>query len=211
MVSSSSVSRRGDRLLQLDSPEEEVLEGQQRKQAAVAYPSHGDDTSGGESVEPVVVGRRHDDQQDEAGIEDAQEHEEELAELGHALLAGGETAAEETRVVDEHGSDAERVTEMQGRERRELVEELVTGVDGLGILASNCVEESESLGEEARGHAWVRGEGDEAQQIREGHHATSGGELSMGRCGIVIPREKAMAQGGLVWFEEKIGIRRLGL
>lgn len=147
-----------------------------------------------------MVGRRHNDQQDESGVYEAQQHEEELAELGHALLTGSKAASEEAGVVDEHGSDTERVSKVQRRERRELVEEFVAGVDGLGILTSDRVEEAVLFGEEARGHAWVRGEGDEAQQVGEGHHATSGGELRVSRCGIVVPCKEAKTRARLDGF-----------
>lgn len=86
-------------LVQLDTPEEEILQRQQIQQEAVAQPSHAHNTHSRHCVEPVVVGRSHNDGQDEHGVYEAQNGEEDLAELGHALLAGGETATEDAGVV----------------------------------------------------------------------------------------------------------------
>ena len=134
-----------------------------------------------------MVGGGDDDGQDEQRVHDAEDGEEDLLELGHALLAGRQATAEEARVVHQDGADAERVSEVQRRERSQLVEELVGRVDRLGILAADGVEEAVLLGEQPGRHARVGGEDDEAHEVGERHHAARGGELGVRRGCVVVP------------------------
>lgn len=80
---------------------------------------------------------------------------------------------------------------MQRGERSELVEEFVGGVDGLGVFAADGIEEAVLLGEEARRHAWVGCEGDEAQEVGETHHAAGCSELIASGRGVVVPCKEA--------------------
>lgn len=97
----------------------------------------------------------HDDGQNEAWVHDAQDSKEDLPGLGHALLTGSEAAAENARVVHEDGADAERVAKVQRGERRQLVEELVGGVDGLGVLVTDRIEEAVLFGQQTGRHAGI--------------------------------------------------------
>lgn len=139
-----------------------------------------------------MVSCRHNDCQDKQRVHDAQNSKEDLPGLGHALLAGSEAAAENARVVHENGADAERVTKVQRGERRQLVEELIGSVYGLGVLVTDRVEEAVLLGQQTRRHARVCCKDAEADNIGKAHHATGGGELGVGRRGIVVPGEEAI-------------------
>ena len=76
---------------------------------------------------------------------------------------------------------------MQRGKRSKLVEELAAGPDGLSVFAAHSVEEAVLLRQQTRRHAGESGEGDEAQKVREGHHAARSCELGMRGCGVVVP------------------------
>lgn len=132
-----------------------------------------------------------DDGQHKRRIHDAQDGEEGLPSLGQTLFARGETTTEQARMVHEDGADAEGVAKVQRGEGGKLVEELVGSVDGLSILTTDSVEEAKLFGEESGRHAWIGCEDDEAEEVGEGHHATSGSELGMGGSCVVVPGKEA--------------------
>lgn len=89
---------------------------------------------------------------------------------------------------------------MQRGEGGKLVEELVGCVDRLGILAADGVEEAVLLGQQTWRHAWVHGEDDEAEEVRQGHHASSLSKLGVCRRGVVVPCEEAVHKQVRQWF-----------
>ena len=97
---SMPIPGRRNGLLQSNAPEEDILQGQQHEQNTVSKPSHRHNTRSGQRIEPEVISSRHDDCEDETRVHDAQNDEERLAELGHALLTWGEATTEKTRVVE---------------------------------------------------------------------------------------------------------------
>src|SRR6478752_5445792 len=71
-------------LLQLDTPEEQILQGQKTKQDTVRQPSSQNNSRSSQSNKPVVIRRSNNDSQHKRGVQDAQRHEEHLPRLAHA-------------------------------------------------------------------------------------------------------------------------------
>lgn len=140
-----------------------------------------------------MIRRSHNNSQDKRRVQDTQRHEEYLPHLAQTLLAGCKATAEQTRMVQKHGANTERVAKVERGESGELVEELVGGVDGLGVLSTDSVEEAVLFGQKTGRHAWVGGEDDEAEEVGQGHHATGLGELGMRRGGVVVPCKEAVS------------------
>src|SRR6478736_540360 len=82
----SSVTGGREGLLQLDAPQEEVLQGQKSEQHAVAQPSNQDNNRSSHSIEPVVVCCSNNNREDKGRVQDTQCHEEHLPHLAETLL-----------------------------------------------------------------------------------------------------------------------------
>lgn len=103
-------------------------------------------------------------------------------------------ATENTRMMPDGQSNNEAVPEVHTRHGGQRIHVVPTHPNALSVVVADGVEETVFWRQQARGHAWVKGESDKGEEIGQCQRAANVGKCCVGRGDIVVPGNKAASE-----------------